>query len=104
VEVVIAVLGLALQGFVVGGLGRLAVPGPDPMPWWLTIGLGVLGALVGGALGYAVAGTTGYFLGAVVVATLLVIGYRRVVQRRGVTGPDAHRRPTRGFGIGRRRP
>jgi hypothetical protein len=24
---------LIVGGFVVGGLARLAVPGPDPMPW-----------------------------------------------------------------------
>jgi hypothetical protein len=39
----------------------------------------------------------------VIVAALLIVLYRRVVQRRGITGPDARLRPTRGFGI-RRRP
>ena len=101
-EIVGGILGLALAGLVIGALGRLAVPGPDPMPLWTTVLLGVAGALVGGGLGYALVGGAGYFLGAVVVAALLVIGYRRVFQRRGVTGPEAGRRPTRGFGIKRR--
>ena len=101
-DVVVGILGLALAGLVVGALGRLAVPGPDPMPIWTTILLGIGGAIVGGAAGYALIGQTGYFLGAVIVAALLVIGYRRVYQRRGVTGPESRRRPSRGFGIRRR--
>jgi uncharacterized membrane protein YeaQ/YmgE (transglycosylase-associated protein family) len=87
---------------VIGALGRLAVPGPDPMPFWTTILLGVAGAIVGGTAGYALIGEAGYFLGAVIAAALLVIGYRRVFQKRGVTGPEANRRPVRGFGIRRR--
>jgi uncharacterized membrane protein YeaQ/YmgE (transglycosylase-associated protein family) len=102
VDVLAAILGLALGGLVIGALGRLAVPGPDPMPLWTTILLGVIGAIVGGAAGYALIGEAGYFLGAVIAAALLVIGYRRVFQKRGVTGPEARRRPTRGFGIRRR--
>jgi uncharacterized membrane protein YeaQ/YmgE (transglycosylase-associated protein family) len=102
VDVVAAILGLALGGLVIGALGRLAVPGPDPMPLWTTILLGIGGAIVGGAAGYALIGEAGYFLGAIVVAALLVIGYRRIFQKRGVTGPEARRRPTWGLGIRRR--
>jgi uncharacterized membrane protein YeaQ/YmgE (transglycosylase-associated protein family) len=96
------VLMLVLQGLVIGALGRLAVPGPDPMPWWLTLGIGLVGAFLGGGLGYALFGGVGAFVGAVVAAALLVIAYRRIVQRRGITGPGAHLRPTRGFGLRRR--
>jgi uncharacterized membrane protein YeaQ/YmgE (transglycosylase-associated protein family) len=102
VDVVGAILALALGGLVIGALGRLAVPGPDPMPLWTTILLGVVGAIVGGTAGYALLDEAGYFLGAVVMATLMVIGYRRVFQKRGVTGPESRRRPVRGFGIRRR--
>jgi uncharacterized membrane protein YeaQ/YmgE (transglycosylase-associated protein family) len=102
VEVVAAILGLALGGLVIGALGRLAVPGPDPMPLWTTILLGVGGAIVGGGVGYALLDEAGYFLGAVVFAALLVIAYRRIFQKRGVTGPESKRRPSRGFGIKRR--
>jgi uncharacterized membrane protein YeaQ/YmgE (transglycosylase-associated protein family) len=104
VEVLAALLGLAVQGLVVGTLARLAIPGPDPMPWWLTLGVGLVGAFLGGGIGYALGGVLGYVLGAVIAASLLIVGYRRVVQRRGITGPDAQRPPTRGFGIRRRRP
>ena len=101
-DIVAAILVLALGGLVIGALARLAVPGPDPMPLWTTVLLGAVGAIVGGAVGYALLGEAGYFLGAVVLATVLVIGYRRVFQKRGVTGPESRRRPVRGFGIRRR--
>jgi hypothetical protein len=32
------ILVLALTGLIVGGLARLAVPGPDPMSIWMTMG------------------------------------------------------------------
>jgi uncharacterized membrane protein YeaQ/YmgE (transglycosylase-associated protein family) len=95
-------LGLALGGLVVGALARLAIPGPDPMPLWLTMAIGILGTLVGGGAGYALVGGTGYFLGAVIGAALLVIVYRRFVQRRPITGPEAFAPPRRGFGSRRR--
>jgi uncharacterized membrane protein YeaQ/YmgE (transglycosylase-associated protein family) len=87
---------LVIVGFVVGALGRLAVPGPDPMPIWLTILLGLIGSVVGGSIAVALGlGGGGIFTVSVLVATLLVIAYRRVVQKRGITGPDAKRMPTR---------
>jgi uncharacterized membrane protein YeaQ/YmgE (transglycosylase-associated protein family) len=101
-ELVGALLALAVQGLVVGALARLAIPGPDPMPWWLTLTIGLVGSLVGGTIGYGLGGLSGAFLGAVIVAAVVVVGYRRVVQRRGITGPGAHVRPTWGFGLRRR--
>src|SRR4029079_7540290 len=41
-----AVLSAVGPGFVTGALGRWAVPGPDPMPAWLTIFIGLTGSLV----------------------------------------------------------
>jgi uncharacterized membrane protein YeaQ/YmgE (transglycosylase-associated protein family) len=87
------VLGLVIQGLIVGALARLAIPGPDPMPWWLTIVIGLVGAFLGGGIGYQMGGVAGYFLGAVIVAAILIYLYRRFVQKRPITGPDAFRRP-----------
>jgi uncharacterized membrane protein YeaQ/YmgE (transglycosylase-associated protein family) len=101
-DLLVALVGLVVQGSIIGALARLAIPGPDPMPWWLTIAIGLAGAFLGGGLGYVMAGTAGYFLGAVIVASLLIVLYRRVVQRRPVTGPAAHEPPRRGFGLRRR--
>jgi uncharacterized membrane protein YeaQ/YmgE (transglycosylase-associated protein family) len=93
---------ILVAGFVIGGLARLAVPGPDPMPIWLTTLLGVVGAIGGGTLAIGLGlGGTGIFIVSVLVSTLLVIAYRRVVQKRGITGPDSKRRPTRGPGVGK---
>ena len=43
-------LGYLLIGVVVGPLARLLIPGEDPMPWWMTIVVGAVGALIGGWL------------------------------------------------------
>lgn len=43
-------LGYLLIGVIVGPLARLLIPGEDPMPWWMTIVVGAIGALIGGWL------------------------------------------------------
>lgn len=78
---------LAIGGFIVGGLARFALPGPDPMPWYATIGLGIGGMLVGGAVGRLLFNSAGGILLAIVGAALLLYAYRRFVQGRGLTGP-----------------
>ena len=85
------VLAVALSGLVVGALARLAVPGPDPMSIWRTIALGIVGSLLGGLIAGLVGGggSGGIFLLAFAGAVLLLIGYRRVFQGRGITGPGA---------------
>ena len=45
------VISLIIVGFVVGGLGRLIVPGPNPIGLWATLGIGLVGAVAGGVLG-----------------------------------------------------
>jgi len=92
-----AVLGLVVGGLVIGALARLALPGPDPIPIWATVLLGIVGALLGGGVGLAAGGPAGAILASVVVASLLLYLYRRLVQKRPLTGPDA-RRPARGEG------
>lgn len=82
------VIVIVLTGLVIGALGRLAVPGRDPMPIWLTILIGLAGAFVGGAIAIALGfGVGGIFVISVLVSTLIVIAYRRIVQKRTVTGP-----------------
>jgi uncharacterized membrane protein YeaQ/YmgE (transglycosylase-associated protein family) len=90
-------------GFITGGLARLAVPGPDPMPVWLTVAIGLVGSAVGGAIAIAIwgRGTQAIGLLSFLGAVLLVVGYRRFVQRRPLTGPDALKFPERGIGIGK---
>jgi hypothetical protein len=102
-ELLFGLLGLAALGALVTGAARFALPGPDPMPVWLMSVIGAVALVIGGGLGYAVAEGPGAFLGAILFATLILLFYRRVVQKRGVTGPDAQRLPTRGVGIRRLR-
>lgn len=84
------VVAILISGLVIGALGRLAVPGPDPIPIWLTILFGIIGSIVGGAVALMLGfGIGGVFVLSVAAATLIVIAYRRIVQKRTVTGPGA---------------
>ena len=96
------VVGVLISAFVTGALARLAVPGPDPMPAWLTILIGLGGSLGGGGIAYAAGARSPYLISVVgfAVAIALVVAYRRLVQRRPVVGRDAYRFPERGIGVG----
>ena len=80
---------VVVGGLVIGALARLAVPGPDPMPIWATILLGVAGSVVGGLVGQIFLGTIGSFFPAFLGALALLLAYRRFVQKRPITGPGA---------------
>ena len=88
------ILFILLWGLIIGGLARLAVPGPDPMPIWLTIAIGIGGSLIGGVLTRIFFGTGVSFFFAFLGAVLLLIAYRHFVQHRPLTGPGARRPPT----------
>jgi uncharacterized membrane protein YeaQ/YmgE (transglycosylase-associated protein family) len=90
-------------GFITGSLARLAVPGPDPMPVWLTVAIGLAGSLAGGAIAIAIWGQASQGIGILsfLGAVLLVVAYRRFVQKRPMYGPDALKFPERGIGIDR---
>jgi uncharacterized membrane protein YeaQ/YmgE (transglycosylase-associated protein family) len=79
------IIGLAIEGLIVGALARLALPGRDPMGILATIGLGLggsfLGGLIAGILWHRYAGFGFSLLGAI----LLLYLYRRFVQHRGLT-------------------
>jgi uncharacterized membrane protein YeaQ/YmgE (transglycosylase-associated protein family) len=94
---------IMLFGFISGGLARLAVPGPDPMPVWLTMAIGLAGSAGGGVIAIAIWGRGTQVVGlfAFIGAILLVVAYRRFVQKRPITGPDALKFPIRGIGIER---
>jgi uncharacterized membrane protein YeaQ/YmgE (transglycosylase-associated protein family) len=74
----------AVWGFIVGGLARWALPGPDPMTWWQTILLGLGGSLLGGVIGHVLFGRAGSFILAFVGALILLGLYRKYVQHRQV--------------------
>ncbi len=97
------IIGLLASGFVVGGLARFALPGPDPMPIWMTIGIGIAGSFLGGLaarlLGMDANDPFGFFFLALAGAGLILYLYRRLVQKRPLTGPQAQRRPLRPAGL-----
>jgi uncharacterized membrane protein YeaQ/YmgE (transglycosylase-associated protein family) len=68
---------LALSGLIVGGLARLALPGPDPMSMLQTIGIGVAGSFLAGLVSLAVLGHGAGIVLSVLFATGLVYLVRR---------------------------
>ena len=93
-------IGSLFIAFVTGALARFALPGPDPMPLWLTIAIGLVGSAVGYGIVYGVLGERSW-AGVVSFGTavVLVVLYRRFVQKRPLWGKDAYRFPERGFGV-----
>lgn len=78
-------LSLLVIGIIAGFLARLIVPGRDPMSFWETVALGVVGSFIGGFLGSLLfdgelalrgAGIIGSILGAI-VALLVYRSVRR---------------------------
>jgi uncharacterized membrane protein YeaQ/YmgE (transglycosylase-associated protein family) len=100
-----AILSTLLAAFVIGVLARWAVPGPDPMPIWMTTGFGLVGAIIGNSIAFLAFGSgidsgtafSAWFF-SVLAASLLVIAHRRWVQHRPITGPEAHKPPASPFG------
>ena len=91
-----ALLSIVVSAFLIGALARVALPGPDPMPFWLTVLLGLGGSLVGGGIAAAAYGGSHVFdssghafvtlLLEIGAAIVLLAGYRRYVQRRPLSG------------------
>ena len=108
-----AILSAVVSGFLMGAVARLAVPGPDPMPFSLTVLIGLGGSAVGVGIATLIFGAKHTFdtsgrafttlMLEVGVAIALVAAYRRFVQKRPLWGPEAHRFPERGFGVARMR-
>jgi uncharacterized membrane protein YeaQ/YmgE (transglycosylase-associated protein family) len=51
-DVILFIIGLLLTGLIVGALGRLLLPGRDPMSIFQTIMLGIAASLVAGLIAY----------------------------------------------------
>jgi len=96
-----SVISVIVTAFITGGLARFAVPGPDPMPAWLTVLIGLVGTLIGAGIVVAVTGADPAWMGIAgfFCAIGLVMAYRRFVQKRALWGPEAYRFPERGIGV-----
>ncbi len=80
-------------GLVAGLLGRLLVPGPQPMGWLLTIMLGLVGSVVGGIVSSLVFGTDpmqpGFHAAGLVMSTIgavIVLVLYSALQKRRIGG------------------
>jgi len=97
-----SVVGALFLAFVTGALARFALPGPDPMPPWLTIAIGLAGFGIGTGLVVGIGGRDAAnwsVLASFFASVGLVVIYRRFVQKRPLWGKDAYRFPDRGFGV-----
>jgi len=73
---------ILLSGLVVGALGRLVIPGPNPMGILETIGVGIGGALLGGLVGSILFDNAGGLIFAVIAAAIIVWWIDRGRSRR----------------------
>ena len=94
-----ALLSLLISGLIIGVLARFAVPGKDPLRLWQTILLGITGSFLGTIVarmlglingddtidGGEAASSLLFSLGGAIV---LLILYRKFVQKRPITGPS----------------
>ena len=83
------ILGFIVLGLIIGTLAKAIMPGRDPGGILITIGIGVLGALLGGLIGSALfGGGLGDFfdlrtwLLALVGSLILLGGYRLITGRQ----------------------
>jgi uncharacterized membrane protein YeaQ/YmgE (transglycosylase-associated protein family) len=76
------IVGLIIAGLIVGALGRLFHPGPDPIGLLATIGIGIAAVIIAGLL----IGHHGFwtFLFAVLIGVGLVALVGRLTANRGL--------------------
>jgi uncharacterized membrane protein YeaQ/YmgE (transglycosylase-associated protein family) len=90
------ILYLLVFGAIAGYLARLLVPGPDPLGFFGTVLLGIVGSFIGGFLGYLIfeedfgegaiqpSGIIGSIIGAIIALLIwrAISGNRRSALRR----------------------
>jgi uncharacterized membrane protein YeaQ/YmgE (transglycosylase-associated protein family) len=82
-DVILYIIGLLLTGLIVGALGRLLLPGRDPMTLLQTIALGIAASLIAGLIAYYVFDSEegGGILFSVICAVALVYAVRKLRER-----------------------
>ena len=77
-------------GIIAGFLARLLVPGRDPMGFWATVLLGIVGSFIGGFLGYVLFGKdldegaiqASGIIGSIIGAVIVLLLYRAITRNR----------------------
>ena len=78
------ILTWVILGLVAGALGKLLMPGDDPGGLFVTMGIGIAGAFVGGFLGsfVGIGSVTGFNVGSILTAAggsmVLLFAYRKL--------------------------
>jgi uncharacterized membrane protein YeaQ/YmgE (transglycosylase-associated protein family) len=78
-------------GIIAGFAARLLVPGRDPMGFWATVLLGIIGSFIGGFLGYVLFGKdvnegaiqASGIIGSIIGAVIALLIYRAITKSRG---------------------
>ena len=77
-DILLYIILLAVTGLFVGGLGRLALPGRDPMSLTQTMLVGIAATLIAGLLAMALFGAEG---GGILLSVLVAMGIVFIVRR-----------------------
>jgi uncharacterized membrane protein YeaQ/YmgE (transglycosylase-associated protein family) len=81
------ILSWIVFGLIAGALAKLFMPGKDPGGFFVTVIIGIAGAIIGGFIGTQLGfgGISGFdvrsFLVAIAGAMLLLLGYRLIKRR-----------------------
>jgi uncharacterized membrane protein YeaQ/YmgE (transglycosylase-associated protein family) len=85
------IIGWIVVGLIVGVIAKLLMPGRDPGGMIITIGLGIAGAVVGGAIGRALGfydpGQPAGWIMSIIGAIILLILYRATFGRAAAPPP-----------------
>jgi uncharacterized membrane protein YeaQ/YmgE (transglycosylase-associated protein family) len=92
VGIIVYLILLAISGLIVGALGRLALPGRDPMGIGETILVGIGGSFIGGLVGRFVFGTYGWGFPLAVAGATLIVWLIRRSRGGSITDPGYGRR------------
>jgi uncharacterized membrane protein YeaQ/YmgE (transglycosylase-associated protein family) len=91
--VLLYLITLVFVGLIVGGLGRLSLPGPDPLTIGQTILVGIAGSLIAGLIVWAIYGRGG---AGILLSVFCSAGIVYVIRRRrGGSLTDPGRPPLR---------
>lgn len=80
-------ISLFIVGVIAGYLARLLVPGEDPMSFWTTVAIGVVGSYLGGFIGWLIFDrddvfSPGGLIGSIIGAVIVLLVYNAMGGRR----------------------
>ena len=92
------IIAFIILGLLAGGIAKAIMPGDDPGGWFVTMLIGIVGAILGGFLAGVLFDADpmdeffdiSTWLTAIVGSIILLVIYRLVVDRRGGRGALTH--------------